>query len=92
MFTDDPTTLIYESTFDNHMRRTMERVEEMIHRGEQTITLDIREYQHILGKMVGMERDRLRIENVLFGSYQNLRNWFNAQPGQPIVVRDPKAP
>lgn len=89
---EDEMSMIYESTFDSRMRRTMERIEEMMHRGEQTITLDIREYQHILGVMVGLERDRLRIENVLFGSFQGLRQSFNSQPGSPIVIRDPKEP
>lgn len=88
----DSMSLIYESTFERRMQRTMDRVEEMIHRGEREITLDIREYQHILALMVSMERDRLRIENVLFGSYQNYRNAFNTLPGAPIVIRDPKDP
>jgi hypothetical protein len=84
--------LIYESTFDSSMRRTMERVEEMIQRGQQEITLDIREYQHILGRMVSLERDRMRVESVLFGSFQSLRQSFNSQPGTPIVIRDPREP
>ena len=89
-FPTDRQSLIYESTFDEHMRRTMDRVEEMIHRGDREITLDVREFQHILGRMVSLERDRLRLENVLFGSYQNYRSNFNLQPGQPIVIRDMK--
>lgn len=87
-YTGEP-TLIYQSTFDASMRKTMERVEEMIARGEREITLDIREFQHILGRMVGLERDRLRVENVLYGSFQNLRNTLN-EPGAPVVIRDMK--
>ena len=83
-------SLIYESTFDAHMRRTMDRVEEKIQRGEREITLDIREFQHILGTMVSLEHDRLRMENVLFGSFQSLRQSFNSQPGTPVIIRDPK--
>ena len=89
-FPGDKQSLIYESTFDEHMRRTMDRIEETISRGDREIALDVREFQHILGRMVGLERDRLRLENVLFGNYRNFRNNFNSQPGQPIVVRDMK--
>ena len=90
--TDDKVTLIYESTFDRSMRRTMERVEEAIQRGEREITLDIREFQHILGTMIGLEHDRIRLENVLFGSFQSLRQTFNSQPGTPTVLRDVREP
>jgi hypothetical protein len=82
--------MIYESTFDERMRRTMDRIEEKIQRGEREITLDIHEFQHILGSMVSLNRDRLRVENVLFGTFQSLRQSFNSQPGVPIVMRDKK--
>ena len=92
MNTDDIPTMIYESTVDRQMTRTMERVEEMIHDGKREITLDIHEFQHILGMVVSLEHDRLRLENMLFGTLTSLRQSFNNRPSVPQIIRDPRQP
>ena len=84
--------MIYESTYDDRMRRTMDELEEMLQSGRSTITLDIREFQHIIATMVSLNRDRLRMENVLFGKYQSMRQSFNLNPAVPQIIKDPKEP
>lgn len=86
MMFDNRKTLISESTFESNMRRTMDCLEEKLHRGETTVQLDIREFLHILSRMVTLHQDRLRVEAMLFGNFTELRNWYNLQPPAPQVI------
>lgn len=92
MQTDDRMTLITESTFEPHMRRTMERLEEMLHRGETTVTFDIHEALHIFGKMIGLDQQRQRLEEMLYRTFKGYSDHFNASVNQRIVMPSDKEP
>lgn len=84
---DDQMTMITESTFDPHMRRTMERLEEKLHHGETTVTFDIREALHIFSKMVALEDGRRRAEEMLYRTFKGYSDFYNASPHlQPILM------
>ena len=74
---EDQMTMITESTFEPHMRRTMERLEEKLHRGETTVTFDIREALHIFSKMVALEQDRRRTQEMLYRTFKGYSDHYN---------------
>lgn len=88
MMTDDPVTLITESTFDSFLRRYMERLEERIHRGEREVTIDIRELLHLLSRLVGTERDRQHLQEMLYRTFKGYSDHFNMTVNRvPMVVK-----
>jgi hypothetical protein len=86
MNTNDRLTMITESTFDRHMKKSMERLEEMLHRGERVVEVDIREMLHILGRTVSLAEDRARMEAILFGNLNSYRDHFNRSVSTPCKV------
>lgn len=90
MKTSDKLSMITESTFDRHMRRSMERLEEKLNRGERTIEIDIYELLHIFSRMQGLEEDRRRMEAMVYHRLKYLDDHFmmSTMPTQRIVVPD----
>lgn len=90
MMTDDQMSMITESTFDSHMRRTMERLEEKLHSGEREVSLDIHEFLHILSRMVSLEQERDRMAQMLFRTFKGYSDHFNLTPAQPLATQAPQ--
>lgn len=89
MNTTDQLSMITESTFDKRMRRSMERLEERLARGERTVEIDIRELLHLIGLITSLDEGHRRLEAILF---QRVKLWddYNSAHLQPIVV--PRGP
>lgn len=90
MMTDDQLTLITEGTYDPSLRRSMERLEERLHRGDRVVEMDIRELLHLFSRMVATERDRQRAYEMLNSAFSGYRNYFNAHYQPPPLVREPE--
>ena len=86
----DDMGMIFESTFEPSMRRTMERLEEMRARGEKTVTLDINEALHIFGKMVALNQDVLRVQAMLYNNFELLRKYYNSHVQIPLIYSSPE--
>lgn len=78
-------SMITESTFEPRMRRTMERLEEKLHRGETTVHWDIREALHIISRMVALEQDCARAYSMIYGQFKDYRDHFNLRAQSSIV-------
>src|SRR5271163_1959803 len=82
MNTNDRISMITESTLDSRMKRTMERLEERLNGGNRTVEVDIHEFLHILSRMIGLEQDRNRMQEMLYRQFRGYSDHFNMSVNQ----------